>query len=108
MISSLLIFKKYDWLTEIHPRPSALWIQKTITLFHRFDKDGNGYLSDNDIFVFVDAFKKYGCLTKERVSRMRDKIFTFWKLFNKGAKCVTLEDFVKVNVFISCTCFYSF
>eukprot|EP00794_Sanderia_malayensis_P018167 gene18167-19980_t len=85
----------YKWLEELHPRPTDLWIKKTVTLFTRFDKDGNGYLDDEDIDTFAAGFKKYGSLTTERAARMRDKIFTFWNLLNKGAKRVKLEQFVK-------------
>ena len=84
-------------MADILPRPSTIWMQKAITLFSRFDKDGDGYLSEKDILIYVDAFKKYGCLSNERTARMRDKTFSFWTLLNKGAKKVTLEDFVKVG-----------
>ena len=91
-----LFLQKYEWLGEILPRPSTLWIQKAITLFSRFDKDGDGYISEKDILLYVNTIKKYGCLSNERVARMRDKTFSFWTLLNKGAKRVTLEEFVKV------------
>lgn len=89
--------QKYEWVANILPRPSMLWIQKAITFFSRFDKDGDGYLSDNDILIYVNAFRKFGCLSNERTARMRDKTFSFWTLLNKGAKKVTLEQFVKVG-----------
>ena len=89
--------QKYEWLADILPRPSTLWIQKAITLFSRFDRDGDGYLSEKDILLYINAFQKHGCLSNERAARMRDKTYSFWTLLNKGAKKVTLEEFVKVR-----------
>eukprot|EP00795_Rhopilema_esculentum_P011307 gene11307-21497_t len=89
------IQEKYKWVTDISPKPSDLWIQKAVTLFSRFDRDGDGYLSSKDITIYVNAFTKHGCLTRERANRMRDKTLSFWKLLNNGAKEVALADFVK-------------
>ena len=93
--------QKYEWLADILPRPSTLWIQKAITLFNRLDKDGDGYLSEKDILLYLNAFQKHGCLSNERAARMRDKTYSFWTLLNKGAKKVTLEEFVKVRYLLN-------
>ena len=90
--------QKCRWLKKIKDKPSNLWIKKNITLFYRFDRDGNGRLDDNDIEFFTTAFQRHGCLNEEKTERMREKINAFFKLLNKGSTDMSLENFVKRRI----------
>ena len=82
-------------MTEI---PTTHWTQKITTLFHRFDKDQDGYLTEADIVTQADEFCKNGYIRQEDAAKIKEKYVDLWKLFLQGKEKADVNDFVQGHI----------